>query len=85
MRLIDADKLSNEMEFVYENASGMTALAARLVWAFVEKADTVEKKGHWVTTKSIDNEYFQMCDVCQRMASVRTNFCPNCGADMRES
>lgn len=41
MRLIDADKLSNEMEFVFKNASGMTALAARLVWAFVERADTV--------------------------------------------
>lgn len=42
MRLIDADKLSSEMEFVFENARGMTALAARLVWAFVEKADTVD-------------------------------------------
>lgn len=41
MRLIDADKLSSEMEFVFENARGMTALAARLVWAFVERADTV--------------------------------------------
>ena len=49
----------------------------------IKSIPSEQKKGHWVTTKSIDNEYFQMCDVCQRMASVRTNFCPHCGADMR--
>lgn len=97
MRLIDADKLSSDMEQVFDNAKGTTALAARLVWAFIEKADTVDnvaqRKGHW-TRADADKDYFT-CSYCKennikgRKAYLPSyastlKFCPNCGADMRE-
>ena len=35
-------------------------------------------KGNWLT---MDNIFY--CDKCKKCYPYRTNFCPNCGADMR--
>lgn len=43
-------------------------------------------KGHWVDVKpNLITPYAKQyrCDQCERFA-FRGNFCPNCGADMRE-
>lgn len=43
-------------------------------------ADVVERKrGRWKGAGMGD--YY--CSICQRLMNPRTNFCPNCGADMR--
>lgn len=37
------------------------------------------KKGEWIKRTSL----FQ-CSVCERFFTLKYNYCPNCGADMRE-
>lgn len=51
--------------------------------AVLPAADVVErKKGKW-----LDMQFFPdgECSVCHRTSEVRTNYCPYCGADMREA
>lgn len=44
------------------------------------------RKGHWITTRTFmhDGEFY--CDRCQCEApkNEKWDYCPNCGADMRE-
>ena len=54
----------------------------------IEDAPIIEerKKGRWVdvTNYSYDNYGFYKCSDCGHMTRQRYNFCPRCGADMRE-
>ena len=88
MRLIDADALPH-----YDG----TALSAGKVAMAVINAPTIEerKKGKWFNYQG--NTKIVLCSECrmpalesmtgclsnQHLAPSRTNFCPNCGADMR--
>lgn len=43
------------------------------------------KRGHWIEIAGYggwSNPYFK-CSECETTESVTSNFCPNCGADMR--
>ena len=41
-------------------------------------------KGEWITSTNDNGISYQFfCDKCKREVQVITNFCPNCGADMR--
>lgn len=84
MRLIDADALLRDIEH-YHLSDGMFQ-------HWVEIQPTIEpKKGKW-----IDMGDFEQCSVClgTRLKEVqtfygkaiwiKTDFCPNCGADMRK-
>lgn len=45
------------------------------------------KKGHWTTELKEDTDSLLRCSVCGYPVSYfggRTDFCPNCGADMRK-
>lgn len=46
------------------------------------------KKGKWIISSKFDDCYYAKCDVCNIKQVFYgnkpvTNFCPNCGADMR--
>jgi len=90
MRLIDADALFRAMEETgwYNNAE-RDVIAEELVL----KAPTIEperKKGKWIPqdhnkTNGIASTlvyYYPKCSVCGHCDNY-TNFCSNCGADMR--
>lgn len=47
--------------------------------AIVEAKQVVH--GEWITDRGYYNPY--TCNVCNHFEKVKTNFCPNCGADMR--
>ena len=45
----------------------------------IENAPTIEpKQGEWIDFKN-----GWKCNACEKWNSEKSNFCPNCGADMR--
>lgn len=48
-------------------------------------ANVIEvKHGEWNLQEiNEDHEYEWFCSECKKRNDVKTNFCPNCGADMR--
>lgn len=94
MRAIDADALFREMEKAqwYNNAD-RDEIAEELVL----NAPTIEprKKGRWIyldKDKRFFHPHIVKCSVCNNSLDMYgvnagrgdANFCPNCGADMRE-
>lgn len=52
----------------------------------IPAADVVErKKGEWIWTETGDADYEQywVCSECSEHNYYESNYCPNCGADMR--
>ncbi len=41
------------------------------------------KKGKWFGADYDENIGIYMCDQCGKFAMMRSDFCPNCGAEMR--
>ena len=79
MRTIDADAL--QKEYMHEHDGKRLML--------IDVAPTIEperKKGRWIDNSTTCSECgWQMIDdVIQTPNMVGCNFCPNCGADMRE-
>ena len=46
----------------------------------IEALEQQPKTGHWIPC-DILQEF--KCSECRRCFGIKTNFCPNCGADMR--
>lgn len=92
MRLIDADELLKQIdaERKYLIERGQTGAEHILVHNFrdlVLNAPTIEpKKGKWILPNDCVARYLDewICSNCSHLISHRHNFCPNCGADMRE-
>jgi hypothetical protein len=83
MRLIDADEL---MEHV-----GRDKLDSReAIMEMVKNAPTIEPRprGKWIDAIVADTLPVIVCDQCNTFFPLAFgashNFCPNCGADMRE-
>ena len=81
MRLIDADILMPNAEYKgrYD-----------VVTAYdIANAPTVEpeprKKGKWIDKSDGIEGAWNYCSVCMEQAIDLYDFCPNCGADMRDS
>lgn len=82
MRLIDADELLEEIPTIEDEYKHVREL--------INQAPTIEerKKGKWVM--HIDDlfpeESTMECNRCHehQPINIDDNFCPNCGADMRE-
>lgn len=80
MRLIDADALEPDAE--YDEGE---------YWAYsttqIENAPTIEperKKGKWVDVTRTGGCFLYKCSECGNLFLEEYNFCPECGADMRE-
>ena len=71
----------------------------RLVWKYLRKGTdeniafyehfldlpSVENKGEWISHYDEDaKEGWYECSCCHSERAFNTNFCPDCGADMRE-
>ena len=100
MELIDrgaaSDALKNDMASLDHIIKGMSANDVRLD-AYVSQRNQVNydictinslpaaqpKKGKW---KYISDGYVDIyeCDQCGKTEDYERNFCPNCGADMRQ-
>ena len=81
MRLIDADILVQDTIQEYARSKQYRDAIIRMI----NKAPTIEpKRGEW------NKPDYGMCSNCHRYAPETENgfylsdFCPNCGADMRE-
>lgn len=82
-RLIDADAL----KYNIKHAKGLY-FDEELVFKIIDQAPRVVRmKGEWVSpTKNTDfsnRDLFSDCSICGHTQMDETNFCPNCGADMR--
>lgn len=93
MRLIDADKLYNEIEGKYKLSCGDRHLAYRTVLDDICSAGTIEfeRHGKWSRkTKPVlqrDSYVFKtypvfVCSACCSSTDKDTTYCPNCGAFM---
>lgn len=91
MRLIDADALIDRLDYCVKEGMGSTI--AFTFKHMVEDAPTIEpKRGEWkkrTRNTLIAQVNFAYCSECgQPIMHEHTrplwNFCPNCGADMRE-
>ena len=91
MRLIDADELKIDYGFTWDD---ITPTHEEL-YALIDRQPTIEperKKGKWIRENIVltsnPPQYKWHCSECGRMvhwftAEVLTDYCPNCGADMR--
>lgn len=51
------------------------------------RALSAERKGHWISLDDFRGKYNDRgykCSECDEHSDYEENFCPNCGADMRE-
>ena len=42
------------------------------------------KKGKWIKESLVTTDYLYKCSACKKYSRVMYDYCPNCGADMRE-
>ena len=84
MRMIDADALLRDIE-KYHVSDGKFQH-----WVQIQPTIEPERTGKWIKEKSRGQLY--QCSACNNYLDFRglnagrgsTNYCPNCGADMRE-
>jgi hypothetical protein len=96
-RLISADALKEHLKSytgMFTDKIGFAVSLGAVLWGIdaAPKVDAVEVvHGRWEYADPVSPNCF--CSVCKYDApwddfgdyhSVRTNYCPNCGADMRE-
>ena len=91
MRMINADALENDirkwikikdLNYEYGKAVGL-----EIALKCVAEAPTIEpepKKGKWIDKSNGIEGAWNYCSVCGEQAIDLYDFCPNCGADMRE-
>lgn len=90
MRLIDGDALEDRLQsLAYDDWNqGVTtswADAYRECADMVYEQPTIErKKGKWIDKSNGIEGAWNYCSVCGEQAIDLYDFCPNCGADMRE-
>ena len=98
MRPIDADNLYGIIEdFNYfyrdqvleklEPDEYKIKLPVKCILNLIDSEPTIEpKRGHWIKLPSAGGGYSLSCSECSEIhyGYNSTNFCPNCGVDMRE-
>ena len=63
------------------------ACGVALAKTYVEQLPSAQperKKGKWTGVEGLAGIGIFVCDQCAGFALMETDFCPNCGADMRE-
>lgn len=89
MRLIDADPFG-VISFQGKSENFMEGVA--FILEKIDNAPTVEERPHGEWVKDINMDKATVCSECGEEAwykeycgwVTKSNFCPNCGADMRE-
>ena len=85
-RLIDANALIAEFEWLQSQVSSTTALEIQEHIQRIKDAPTVDAvevmHGHWVITGGNQYTIFRRCSICCAMYDFTPNYCPNCGAKM---
>lgn len=87
MRLIDADNLlkalKNEKIETNEIIGKARKLERMLCIQYINTEPTVNERpqGEWVTDDATYSTW--RCNKCLHVQTICSNFCPNCGADMR--
>ena len=78
MRLIDSDLLEPDAD--YDDGEFWAVSMTQ-----IENAPTIEpKKGRWIDKSNGIEGAWNYCSVCGEQAIDLYDFCPNCGADMRQ-
>lgn len=93
MRLIDADALDDVIQTLNEKNWGITRADYKMIDAVLFEFPTIEerKKEEWIVVHDdvfADTYYCSECKeppLCDGTKYILSDFCPNCGADMRES
>ena len=81
MRLIDEAALINEAE---TGNWDIDLKELRMILKYVPTIDAAPvMRGEWVTTRTIIHDGELYCSLCGQEALAESNYCPNCGADMR--
>ena len=92
MRLIDADAAIDVLKELTANGTNKGMVFGEDAVHRIEMLPSVQperKTGHWIKTARWGRVYY--CDQCRNYLDFdgvnagrgSTNFCPNCGADMR--
>ena len=92
MRAIDGDELKEEIDYYIREAGWGETRNETLRWCleFIDNKPTIEperKKGKWIKgvgENGITTSEFCSCCRYENKHWCDWNFCPNCGADMRE-
>ena len=91
MRLIDADKLQNEISEQIELEYGYEGIREDLENIFANlptiNPESLRPKGRWVVKETMIRSPFAKnayCSECLDETSYAHNYCPNCGAKMEE-
>jgi hypothetical protein len=91
-RLIDADAFCDWLkEYGQEYIHGKKKISLMYIWKHIQDMPTIEperKKGKWIVTSEFEDCRYAKCNQCKVKQlfyynKSLTNFCPNCGADMR--
>ena len=87
MRPIDADTLKEQVDAIWADRP-LSLLGARIL-VMIDNAPTIEpKRGEWIYTSNgygYIGDPVEKCSVCgAEYEEAPFNYCPNCGADMRE-
>lgn len=92
-RLIDADKLEAALHDLMERRGircwMSTVFDAVDFETLIDEAPTVDyvKRGAWIDGMPYVNSHWRVCSVCKEPAwhpSGGGDYCPNCGANMKE-
>ena len=82
MKSVTALNLERNLDSVYDEVSYRYHRAAERAISTVPAADVRPVvRGKWITRHEWD---WFVCSNCSYESNKATNFCPNCGADMRE-
>ena len=85
MRLIDADAAIDAVnEYLRLSELSKTVRDLTSIQEILASFPTaLPKKGKWIGADYDWGIGIYMCDQCGRFAMAKSDFCPNCGADMR--
>ena len=72
-----------QMARLLEDGCYQQEMLLKAVHIIDEALEQEPRKGHW-KSHGRGYEKIYMCDNCKKESLQRGNYCPNCGADMRE-
>ena len=78
------DKIELYSELTGENGWNVpVARVADFISGFEMGKERFRKRGHWIEHFDESGKWYE-CDQCHADWGGSVNYCPNCGADMRE-